>query len=65
MLYNTRNIAIFYNNYKWTISLKYESLCSIPIIYKILYSNYTLIKKKIWSLFSDVPLVMSEESAMG
>ena len=35
---NIANFVIIYNNYKWSITFKNcESLCRIPITYKILY----------------------------
>ena len=46
ILYNT---GIFYNNYKWSITIKNcESLYCTPITYIILYIGYMSIKNKVF-----------------
>ena len=45
ILYSTGNIAIFYNNFKWSIIYKnIKSLCCPPETNIILYINYNLKK---------------------
>ena len=54
MLYIPRNMPIFYNNFKWSITFKNcESLCCMPVTYNMVHQLYFNFLKSKYSVYDD------------